>query len=79
MIVILKPDSPKPKVDALLATLKSKGVDIHFSEGNIPPCSALWEILQKINQQALEAVDICSRSQADFGTLQVGQPQIPQR
>lgn len=58
MIVVLKPDSPKPKVDALLATLKSKGVDIHFSEGEYTTLFGIVGDITKINQQALEAVDI---------------------
>lgn len=58
MIVVLKPDSPKPKVNALLASLKSKGVDIHFSEGEYTTLFGIVGDITKINQQALEAVDI---------------------
>lgn len=58
MIVILKPNAPKQKVDDLLENLKSQGVNIHFSEGAHTTLFGLVGDVSKIDQEALEALDV---------------------
>lgn len=58
MIVILKQNAPKQKVDDLLENLKSQGVNIHFSEGAHTTLFGLVGDVSKIDQEALEALDV---------------------
>ncbi len=58
MIVILKQNAPKQKVEDLLGRLKNKGVGIHFSEGTHTTLFGLVGDVSKIDQEALEALDI---------------------
>ncbi len=58
MIVILKQNAPKQKVDDLLEQLKSQGVGIHFSEGTHTTLFGLVGDVSKIDQEALEALDV---------------------
>ena len=58
MIVILKQNAPKEKVDLLLNRLKSQGVEIHFSQGAHTSLFGLVGDVSKIDREALEALDI---------------------
>lgn len=58
MIVILKQNAPKEKVHDLLENLKNQGVGIHFSEGTHTTLFGLVGDVSKIDQEALEALDI---------------------
>ncbi len=58
MIVILKQNAPKQKVEDLLGQLKGKGIGIHFSEGTHTTLFGLVGDVSKIDQEALEALDI---------------------
>ncbi len=55
MIVILKPNAPKPQVETLLEQLKKQGLGIHFSEGEHTTLFGLVGDTSKVDAEALEA------------------------
>lgn len=55
MIVILKPNAPKPQVETLLEQLKKQGLGIHFSEGKHTTLFGLVGDTSKVDAEALEA------------------------